>query len=220
MIQSFSMNNTLKSIIKLVVLSFFAGVMIGFGALCNLVAVSLGYKFIGSLLFSFGLFFVILFELKLFTGMVANFVDMKVREWYQLAICFLVNALGIIFVCALAKYSNLQTSIISTSSSIMNTKLNGGWTNALFTSILCGMLITISVKGYQKSKERNLSSNITVMLPVIVFVYLGLDHSVANWAYIYLSSTWTIECLIYVLLTIIGNIIGGILLPLGFKLIK
>ena len=209
-----------NSIIKLIILSFFAGIMIGFGALCNLVAVSLGYKFIGSLLFSFGLFFVILFELKLFTGMVANVIDMEVKYWYQLAICFVFNAFGIILISLLANYSNLHDSIVKVSTSIMDAKLNGGWTNALFSSILCGMLITISVKGYQKSKERNLSSNIAVMLPVIVFVYLGLDHCVANWAYIYLSSSWSIEVVGYVILTVIGNIIGGILLPIGFKFTK
>ena len=76
------MKEAVKPIIKLSILSFLAGIMIALGALCNLVALSLGEKFIGSLLFSFGLFFVFLFELKLFTGMVANAINMKAKEWY------------------------------------------------------------------------------------------------------------------------------------------
>lgn len=214
------MKDAVKPFIKLSILSFLAGIMIALGALCNLVALSVGEKFIGSLLFSFGLFFVFLFELKLFTGMVANAINMKAKEWYQLAVCFVFNAIGIIFICALAKYSSIGDSIEIISRNIMDKKFDAGWQNALFSSMLCGMLITIAVIGYQRAKERNLSSNIAVMLPVVVFVYLGLDHSVANWAYIYLSASWSLEMVGYVLLTIIGNIIGGILIPICFKLIK
>ena len=212
--------NKFKPIIKLIILSVLAGIMIAFGALCNLLALSLGYKLIGSLLFSFGLFFVILFELKLFTGMVAGACDMKPKEWYQLAVCFIFNAVGILLICLITKEIAISDKVIKQSISIMNNKLDAGWTNALFSSMLCGMLITISVKGYQKSKERNLSSDIAVMLPVVVFVYLGVDHSVANWVYIFLSSSFNLDILVYVLLTIIGNIIGGIFIPLCYKLIK
>ena len=102
----------------------------------------------------------------------------------------------------------------------MNSKFDAGYFSAFFSSILCGMTITIAVKGYQNASSRNLSSNIAVILHVIVFVYLGLDHSVANWAYIYLSDSWSIQMLIYVLITIIGNLIGGIFIPLCYKLIK
>ena len=54
------MKEAVKPFIKLSILSFLAGIMIALGALCNLVALSVGEKFIGSLLFSFGLFFVFL----------------------------------------------------------------------------------------------------------------------------------------------------------------
>ena len=194
--------------------------MIAFGALCNLVALNLNEKFLGSLLFSFGLFFVFMFELKLFTGMIANALEMKFKDWYQLLICFIFNALGIFFICLIAENTIIKDAIISRSISIMNSKFDAGYFSAFFSSILCGMTITIAVKGYQNASSRNLSSNIAVILPVIVFVYLGLDHSVANWAYIYLSDSWSIKMLIYVLITIIGNLIGGIFIPLCYKLIK
>ena len=85
------MKSIYKSLIKLMTLSFLAGIMIAFGALCNLVALYYSEKFLGSLLFSFGLFFVFLFELKLFTGMVAKALEMKFKDWYQLFICFIVS---------------------------------------------------------------------------------------------------------------------------------
>ena len=191
-----------------------------FGALGNLVAIANGEKLLGSIFFSFGLFFTVLFSLKMYTGMTYNLVKFKLRDWYKLVTCFIGNALGVFFICFLARHTTLGEDITLLSESIMANKFKVGYLNAFCSSILCGILIDVSIRSYSIAPSKGLSGSVGVMLPVIIYVYLGLDNSVANWNYIFLANSWTTECLIYVILTIIGNIIGGVFLSAGLKFIS
>ena len=93
--------------LKLIVYSAFAGVCIGFAAILYLYGLSLApvvgiwEKTIAGLLFGFGLYFVIVMEYKLFTGMVARLVDMKPKEWFQLVVCYVFNTLAILVLALL-----------------------------------------------------------------------------------------------------------------------
>ena len=213
------MNEKLREFLNYCIVSFFAGIMVALGALGNLIAIANGEKLLGSIFFSFGLFFTVLFSLKMYTGMTYNLVKFKLRDWYKLVTCFIGNALGVFFICFLAKYTTMGNDIIKLSKFIMDNKFEVGYTNAFCSSILCGILIVISIKSYAIAPNKGLSGSVGVMLPVIIYVYLGLDNSVANWNYIFLADAWTTECLIYVVLTIIGNIIGGMFLSAGLKFI-
>jgi len=214
------MNFKLREFLNYVIVSIFAGVMVALGALGNLVAIGDESKLLGSIFFSFGLFFTVLFSLKMYTGMTYNLVKFKLKDWYKLVTCFIGNALGVFIICFLAKYTTLGEEVTLLSEGIMARKFEIGYTNAFCSSLLCGVLIVISIKSYALAPDKGLSGSVAVMLPVIIYVYLELDNSVANWAYIFLSSSWTTECLIYVVLTVIGNILGGMILSAGLKFIK
>ena len=214
------MNDKLRYFLNLCIISFFAGIMVSLGALGNLIAIENGNKLLGSVFFSFGLFFTVLFSLKMYTGMTYNIVKFKLRDWYKLVTCFVFNALGVFFICFLAKYTTMGDSITSLSENIMARKFEVGYANAFCSSILCGILIVVSIKSYSIAPSKGLSGSIGVMLPVIIYVYLGLDNSIANWNYIFLANSWTTECLIYVTLTVIGNIIGGVFLSAGLKFVN
>lgn len=214
------MNEKLRDFFSLCIVSFFAGIMVALGALSNLIAIANGSKLLGSVFFSFGLFFTILFGLKMFTGMTYNLVKVKLGDWYKLVTCFIGNALGVFFICFLAEYTTMGNDIVFLSKGIMDKKFEVGYTNAFCSSIICGILIDISIRSYSLAPNKGLSGSVAVMLPVIIYVYLGLDNSVANWAYIFLAKSWTTECLIYVVLTIVGNILGGVFLSAGLKFIN
>ena len=214
------MNEKLRAFFSLCIISFFAGIMVSLGALGNLVAIANGNKLLGSVFFSFGLFFTVLFGLKMYTGMTYNLVKFKLRDWHKLVTCFILNALGVFFICFLAKYTTIGEEITELSKGIMANKFKIGYENAFCSSLLCGILIVISIKSYSIAPSKGLSGSIGVMLPVIIYVYLGLDNSVANWNYIFLANTWTTECLIYVILTVVGNIVGGIFLSAGLKFVN
>ena len=208
-----------KEILVFVLMSFLSGIMIGIGGTASLTALdTLGKwgKLIGSLLFSLGIFAIVTYEMRLFTGMVADIPTMGIRNTWKLPICFLGNILGVAFVALLVYFTPLSNAVIRQSEIIVANKLGAeNWAlSALCSSILCGALITLSVWSVKYSPRKGLDATLGVTLPIIVFAFCGFDHSVANVLYFYLSGTFGWEPTLYELICVIGNILGGIILPL------
>ena len=90
--------------------------------------------------------------------------------------------------------------------------------SSLSSGILCGILITLSILSVDHSHKKGLSANVGVMFPIIVFVFCGFDHSIANMFYFYCLGEFSWKVIGYISLTILGNLIGGIILPLVLKL--
>ena len=57
-------------------------------------------------------------------------------------------------------------------------------------------------------------------LLIFAFVASGFEHCIANMYYFSVSSTWSLNTLLYLLVMILGNSLGGILIPLCKKVIK
>lgn len=72
----------------------------------------------------------------------------------------------------------------------------------MFLGIGCGFLMTVAVKGFQKT-----GNYLFVVLPVAVFILSGFNHCVADMFYIWLGAdTW--RDFLSLIPTTIGNIIG------------
>ena len=153
--------------------------------------------------------------------MVADLPKMGIKNTWKLPFCFLGNILGVAFIALLVYYSPLKDSIVPSAQTLIGNKINAeNWPlNAFCSSILCGALITVSVWSVKYAPKKGLSPSIGVMFPIIVFAFCGFDHSVANVLYFYLSGAFSWKMVGYELLCIVGNIIGGIILPL-FSLYK
>ena len=204
--------------------SIFAGIMIGLGGtaslISNILSAEIG-KIIGAVLFSLGIYVIIIFEMKLFTGMASDIPTMGAKNWWQLLVCFVGNAIGVILVGVLVEYSPL--SYVSTlGAEIINGKLmSDNWAiYALCSSILCGALITLSVKSSEKAKEKHLSATLAIIFPIVVFAFCGFDHSVANMLYFFHFGEFSLQIVGYVIITMIGNVLGGVALPLVLRLKK
>ena len=84
---------------------------------------------------------------------------------------------------------------------------------ALCSSILCGFLITLSIGAVNYAPRKGLSATVGVMFPIIVFAFCGFDHSVANTLYFFfMGYSW--KAVGYILVCVVGNIIGGVILPI------
>lgn len=211
-------NTIIQEICLFFLMAVLAGIMIGIGGCASLLANSLLGPFgraIGAILFSLGIYMVVAYEMRLFTGMVAYIPTMGVKNLWRLVLCFLGNALGVYIVAILAKNTLICQSIYEQANTLIENKLlQDNWAiQALCSSILCGMLITVSVRSVDHAPKKTLSTTIGVMLPIIVFVYCGFDHSVANMLYFYYYGEFTLQIVGYILITIAGNIIGGVILP-------
>ena len=209
---------TKAQIVSFCLMAFCSGVMIGIGGTASLLAINLygtWGKLIGAGLFSLGILCIVMFEMKLFTGMISQIPEMAPKSYWQLPVCFLFNMIGVIFTALLVTYSPLAPTVVPVGRDIIATKLNADlWcVKAFCSSILCGFLITLSVGSVKYAPKKNLSTTIGVMFPIVVFAFCGFDHSVANTLYFFfLGFSW--KAVAYLLACIAGNIVGGVILPI------
>ena len=202
-----------------ILMSISSGLMIGIGGTASLLAVSLfgtWGKIIGALLFSLGIFAIVTYEMKLFTGMVAELPKMGLKNTWKLPLCFLGNIIGVAIIALLVSCTPLAEKVIPQGQIIAEQKLSAhywGW-SALCSSILCGALITLSVWSVKFSPRKGLDATLGVTFPIIVFAFCGFDHSVANVLYFHFYGQCTWQIIGYEALCVLGNIIGGIILPL------
>lgn len=196
-----------------------SGLVIGIGGVASLMANNLfgaAGKLIGACLFTLGIYAIVAFEMKLFTGMVASIPTMGLKNTWQLAVCFLGNILGVAAIAVIAYFSPVQAYAVPQAQALVASKLNAEfwYLRAFCSSILCGMLITLSVWSVKYAPEKKLSATVGVLFPIIVFAFCGFDHSVANMLYFYYYGAWSWKIIPYCLLSIAGNIVGGVILPL------
>jgi formate/nitrite transporter FocA (FNT family) len=142
---------------------------------------------------------VITYGLKLFTGMVSGIPTMGAKNFWQLPVCFLANAVGCIAFALIVRYSFIGDTLVAQANSIIAGKLSSdNWAvKTLFSAIACGLLITFSVWSPRYAPDKKLAPTIGVMLPIVVFVFCGFDHSVAAAFYLSLATpfTWQIRLL-------------------------
>ncbi len=216
--------NSKKSgeLLVFILMAICSGVVIGIGGFafltCNAMLGEWG-RLIGGLLFSLGIFVIVTFEMRLFTGMVADIPKMKAKELWKLAVCFIGNALGVALSACIAYCTPLGNIACAQGAAVIATKLQAeNWAlSALCSSILCGVLITLSVKSAKVAPQKGLSATVGVIFPIVVFAFCGFDHSVANMLYFYYLGDFSLQIVAYVLLTVVGNILGGVALPLVLK---
>lgn len=206
-----------------ILMAFSSGLVIGIGGIASLLANSLygsAGRLIGAILFTVGIYAIVMFEMKLFTGMVASIPKMGVKNMWQLPVCFLGNIIGVGVVAVLAYFSAASEYAIPQAQKLMSGKLNADfwYLRAFSSSILCGALITLSVWSVKYAPKKSLSATLGVMFPIAVFAFCGFDHSVANMLYIYYLGEWSWKIIPYCLLSIAGNIAGGVILPLIYLL--
>lgn len=206
----------MKYNIEILIKSILAGIMIGIGGTIYL---SLDNKIVGSILFAIGLFIIVVYSFNLYTGkmgyLINNFNKKYIRE---LIITLIGNFIGTLFVGFILKYTRIYTMISEKAKTLADIKLNDTLISILILSFFCGILMYLAVNTYKEVKD--IGKYLAVFLGVIVFILCGFEHCIANMYYFTVSSTWSLNTLLYLLVMILGNSLGGILIPLCNKVIK
>lgn len=201
---------------KCLVKSIIAGVMIGIG---GTVYLSVENKVVGSVLFAIGLFAIVVYGFNLYTGkigyLVTNFNFKYIKE---LVITLVGNFIGTFFVGFILKYTRIYSLISEKAKALVDIKLNDNIISILILSFFCGILMYFAVNGYKELKD--VGRYIAIFLGVIVFILCGFEHCVANMYYFSVSSSWCLNGFLYLLIMILGNSLGGMLIPLCDKIIK
>jgi len=228
-----------KETIILILNSIMAGFVLSMAAIASIFApVWLETRILKSFIFSFGLLVIILFEMKLFTGMVANAAYTPPKKWWTLAVCLLFNALGCFVGAEIAKGAFGKEFITKAAKTFADKivvdhvlELRGGIyhisgsanisAGAMFLSaLLCGMCITIAILGCRAAKAKNFSATFFVVLPIMVFVLCGFEHSVANIIYVFMGNVyWNSQVWLLITMSVLGNVVGGVIIPV-YKLVE
>ena len=178
--------------------SIFAGMLIGLAGLVNL---SVGGGVIGALLFSFGLYVIVNFKLDLFTGKAGYWIVGEVRLSTLIKILW-GNFLGAFSIAVLANFLPRAQELHEAANAVICR--SNAWIT-MGSAIGCGMLMSIAVDGFKKTKNP--------LFPiggVMLFILCGFQHSIAQMFYVWLGFENPMD-FINLVPIIFGNFIGCIL---------
>ena len=206
----------MKDNFKILIKAILAGFMISIG---GTIFLSLDNKIIGALLFSIGLFFIVSRGFNLYTGKVGYIFDNKPKYLIEVLITIIGNFIGTFIIGNALRFTRIYNAINEKAINMSNIKINDSIGSILVLSILCGMLMFLAVDNYKNAKD-SIGQNISVFIAVIVFILCSFEHSIANMYYFSVANIWNGKMILYLLLMILGNGIGGLIIPLCNKIIK
>lgn len=196
--------------------SVLAGIMIGIGGTIYL---SLDNKVVGSSLFGIGLFMIVIYGFNLYTGKIGYLVDNFNFKYIKMLVITLIgNFIGTFFVGYIFMFTRIYSLIHDKAKLLVDVKLDDSLVSILILAFFCGILMYLAVNTYKENKD--ISKYLGVFLGVIVFILCGFEHCIANMYYFSVANIWNLNTLLYLLIMILGNSLGGMLVPLCNKVIK
>lgn len=198
-----------------------AGMLIGIGGIVYLMTEN---KYFGSFLFSLGLFSILRYELALYTGKVGYIPEQKPVYLAEVAVTLLGNMIGTGLAALLIRLTRMGSRVHEAAAAAMTVKMGDGFLSILLLGLFCGMLMFVAVdNGKRCKKEGNdMSFLFGTSVPVMVFILCGFNHSVADCFYFFAGIRTSAEIadgMLYILTVVIGNALGGMLMPLCFRCI-
>lgn len=221
-------NKANLSILKMILLGIFAGIFIGFGAHADITVmqtmknIDIGMmKFFGAMVFPVGLMLVVIAGAELFTGnnlMTLALMDRKItikgllKNW---GFVYLGNFIGSLLLAYFVSKSGLVAGPASElAKGIAEGKVSLAIGQAIIRGALCNMVVVLAVWIATGAKDV-ISKIFACWFPIMLFVLVGYEHSVANMFFIPLGKmlganiTWGQIWLNNLIPVTIGNIIGG-----------
>lgn len=188
-----------------------AGIMIGIGGIVYLMAEN---KIIGAMLFSFGLFTIIRSGFALYTGKVGYIPENNPKYIIQVLTTFLGNIVGTGLMAGLVLLTRIGGKVHENAQNAMTVKLDDSMPSRFILGIFCGMLMYLAVENARVCREKNSDTSLVfgTVIPVMIFIISGFNHSVADCFYFFASYP-DIEGILYILTVALGNAVGGMLIP-------
>ncbi len=200
---------SLTPVLNAFLLAVAAGIFIGIG---GTVLLSVENRIVGSVLFSVALLSICTLGLYLFTGKVGYLVhDHKVADILSILAGLIGNGVG----CFLAAMGVrlCRPALIETAQALVAPKLTQSPAYAVVAGIFCGILMYTAVQIY---RDKNSHSGIFFCVPV--FILAGFEHSIADMFYFFCAGIYSFRMAGFLLLVVLGNAIGGWLIPLFHRI--
>lgn len=200
-------------------LSIMAGVYIALGGQGFMMAYD--NPFLRAAVFPVGLMLIVLVGGELFTGnclMTFGLIQkqIKIKEYILSLLQVLIgNLIGSLAVVAVLYYGGIynKPELAEAIVKVASAKVSLTTTQVLLKGILCNILVALGVWFATTSKDTT-GKLLGCWFPVMLFVFCGYEHSVANMFFLPLGAiidnTISVEQIIHNLVpAIIGNYIGG-----------
>ncbi len=188
-----------------------AGILISIGGSVYLACES--SRIVGAVFFSVALLCICLKGYSLFTGKVGFMPEKHDREAFSVLLWGLLgNAVATILLGLL-----LQAAIPTLADdavSICRGKLDQAWWQTLVRGIFCGILMYLAVSIYRDKK-----TVVAIFFCIPTFILAGFEHSIADMFYFGAAVMINLESIVFLLIVVLGNAIGGMLLPVLEKLV-
>ena len=191
--------------LKKVINGIAAGLLVSIG---GCVYMSCDNKYIGAILFSVALLCICYKGYSLFTGKVGFMPEKHDREaWSVMLWGLLGNFIATVGTGFLIRYAN--SAIGAAAEVACAAKLAQTYPQTFIRAIFCGILMYLAVSVYRDNK-----SIAGIFFCVPVFILSGFEHSIANMFYFGASGKIDLDVIIYLVIVIIGNAVGGVFLPM------
>jgi formate/nitrite transporter len=229
-------NKAALPVYKMILLGILAGMIIGFG--CHVFVLATASeatavsKLIGAALFPVGLMMVIFCGAELFTGnnlMTLALMKKEItvggmlKNW---GFVYLGNLIGSVLLAFLLAKSGLYTGAAAERAmAVASSKASMPFMDAVIRGILCNILVVLAC-WFQAGSKEMAGKILAVWFPIMMFVFAGFEHSVANMTYIplgmFLGADVTIGGFLLgnLIPVTIGNLVGGALfIPVIYTLV-
>ncbi len=194
--------------------SFLAGVFISIGGTVFISLASAGNKLAGAILFAVALLSICILGLFLFTGKVGYIVEDHSKNAILALLCGLGgNFIGATLFGVLLSYA--LPSVHSFAITMCEGKLNLNLLGVFLLAFMCGILMYTAVHIYKTTK-----SIAGIVFCVPVFILCAFEHSIADMFYFAVARAFSLKYVLFIVIVILGNALGGMLIPFVKKFVK
>ena len=164
-------------------------------------------RVVGAVLFSVALLSICLKGYALFTGKVGFLPEDHGKEAVEtLLLALLGNAVATVLGGWLIRAA--LPDLGKTALALCTGKLAQLWWGTLVRGGFCGVLMYLAVSTWRDSK-----TPLGILFCIPVFILSGFEHSIADIFYFAASGIVSLKAFVFLWLVILGNSIGGMLLP-------
>lgn len=170
-----------------------------------------GSNVVGAIFFTIGLLTILTSGLVLFTGRACLLYKAPTSYWVELITVWIGNFVGVAVICAFERLTSIYSGLQENALALVERKMTDSCLSLFFLGLLCNVCISIAVFAYMSMKEKGI---VLVFLAVVVFILCGMEHSVADMYYWFISGVFTaepIESLGRLFAISLGNLTGGLI---------
>ncbi len=185
-----------------------AGILISIG---GSVFLACDNKYVGAVMFSVALLCICLKGYSLYTGKIGFIPEKHDKEAFSVLLLGLLgNLIGTVACGYAIRYA--LPALSETAEKICSLKLEQTLPQTLIRGLFCGVLMYLAVSIF-----RDRQKVIGILFCIPVFILAGFEHSVADMFYFAASEIVSLKAFVFIMMVVLGNTIGGMLLPVLMK---